>query len=391
MIGCCLIDRLYNNISFSSPILLPYLSKETGDGGLIPGKLVFKEEFEEFCKEELHDFLMKVAKNKGPDKTNIGGPGIVPIIHVSQMLFSSDAECLFFGSGGLDSDGKFILSALLKIGISIKYYKLFPEKNTPSTVVLSDPGYDNGNGERIFINNLGAALNYSPEMLDDHFFSSDVVVFGGTALVPGIHDNLTKLLVKAKMKGCITIVNTVYDFRNEKANPGGRWPLGQSDESYRNIDLLMTDFEEGLRLTGKNNIEEAIRFFRKKELKAVIITNGSEPLRGYSSEGILFEKTNYFELPVSEMISMELKNGPKGDTTGCGDNFAGGVIASIVSQIQSGKKLLDIIEACIWGIVSGGYSCFYIGGTFFEKFPGEKLKMIKPYYEHYKKQIGVEG
>lgn len=387
MIGCCLVDRLYNNISFSSPILLPYLSKERGDGGLMPGKLVFKEEFEEFCKEELPRVLLKISKNKGPDKINIGGPGIVPLIHVSQMLSSSDAECLFFGSRGLDPDGEFILSALRQIGISIKHYKPFSEKNTPSTIVLSDPQYDYGNGERIFINDIGAAWNYSPEMLNDHFFSSDIVIFGGTALLPQIHDHLTELLVKAKMKGRVTVVNTVYDFRNEKANPAARWPLGQSDESYKNIDLLITDFEEALRLSGKNNIDEAIQFFRKMELKAVVVTNGSNPLRGYSSESIQFKRINDFELPVSEMITRELKNKPKGDTTGCGDNFSGGVIASMVSQLQSGKTPLDLIEACMWGVVSGGYSCFYVGGTFLEKFPGEKLKMIIPYYEQYRKQI----
>lgn len=389
MVGCCLVDRLYNNVSFSSSALLPYLSKRSGDGGLTPGKLVFKEEFEEFCKVQLSDFLIKCTDKDKPDKINIGGPGIVPLIHARQILHSTAAECWFYGCGGKDSDGEYILSILRQTGIPVKYYTLFPKNNTPSTTVLSDPRYDNENGERIFINTIGAALNYSPDMLDDNFFLSDIVVFGGTALVPQIHDHLTELLLKAKRKGCITVVNTVYDFRNEKANPAGRWPLGHNDESYRNIDLLITDLEEALRLSGKNGIEEAIQFFRKKDLKAVIITNGSKPLQGYSAKDMLFENTNNFELPVSEKISRELKNGRKGDTTGCGDNFSGGVIASIASQLQLGKTLLDLIEASMWGVVSGGYACFYVGGTFFEKFPGEKLKLIKPYYEEYKKQIGA--
>ena len=32
-----------------------------------------------------------------------------------------------------------------------------------------------------------------PDELDDDFFNSDIVVFGGTALVPLIHDNMTTL------------------------------------------------------------------------------------------------------------------------------------------------------------------------------------------------------
>ena len=79
------------------------------------------------------------------------------------------------------------------------------DNKTPSTVVLSDPSYENGHGERMFLNSIGAAWDYKPDELDDDFFNSDIVVFGGTALVPQIHDSMTSLLRKAKSKGCITI------------------------------------------------------------------------------------------------------------------------------------------------------------------------------------------
>ena len=81
-------------------------------------------------------------------------------------------------------------------------------------------------GNVMFLNSIGAAWDYRPDELDDEFFNSDIVVFGGTALVPQIHDHMTTLLKKAKSKGCITIVNTVFDFRNEKANPSEKWPTG---------------------------------------------------------------------------------------------------------------------------------------------------------------------
>jgi hypothetical protein len=51
---------------------------------------------------------------------------------------------------------------------------------------------------------------------------------------------------------------------------------------------------------------------------------------------------------------------------------------------------LNLAEACIWGIVSGGYTCFYIGGTYFEENPGEKRDLINPYYEQYKEQVRYE-
>ena len=112
--------------------------------------------------------------------------------------------------------------------------------------------------------------------------------FGGTALVPQIHDNLTSLLKKAKSKGCITIVNTVFDFRNEKANPSKKWPLGESDESYRYIDLLIADQEEAFRLSGEHDPQAAIKFFIEKKVSSLMITNGSKNISIYS-DGQIFQ------------------------------------------------------------------------------------------------------
>jgi sugar/nucleoside kinase (ribokinase family) len=92
-------------------------------------------------------------------------------------------------------------------------------------------------------------------------------------------------------------------------------------------------------------------------------------------------------MPVSRKVIDELKNAHGGDTTGCGDNFVGGVIASVVTQLQNGNKHPDIREACCWGVVSGGFACFYMGGTYFEEKPGEKRAKMEPYYDAYTKQI----
>ena len=384
-VGCCLVDRLYNNASFNSGNFVPYLSKESGDGGLAPGQLVFKDEFEKFGGKDFPFILKELISERGPDKINIGGPSIVSMIHASQLSDQENCEYHLYGCRGKDSDGEFISSLLRNTPLKADHYKI-SELETPSTIVLSDPDYDQGHGERIFINSIGAAWEYSPDELQEEFFDSDLVVFGGTALVPLIHDSLTELLVRAKSKGCITVVNTVYDFRNEKANPHLKWPLGKSDVSYRHIDLLMTDLEEALRLSGQANLEDAMKFFREQGTGAVIVTSGAKHVTLFSN-GNLFGVLHDTRMPVSQAVSEELKKGHSGDTTGCGDNFAGGVIASLVSQIQHGKDIPDLVEACSWGIVSGGTSCFYMGGMYEEKSSGEKREMIEPYHKKYKKQI----
>jgi sugar/nucleoside kinase (ribokinase family) len=384
-VGCCLVDYLYNNISFTSETFSKYISKERGDGGLTPGQLVFREEFEKFSGLDFKSAIYKITKGNPADKINIGGPGIVALIHAAQMLEETNGNIRFYGGCGDDEAGDYLRSSLVLTPVNIDNYKRV-KGVTPSTVVLSDPGFNEGSGERIFINSIGAAGNYLPDELDERFFASDVVVFGGTALVPVIHDHLTELLAKAKSKGCVTVVNTVYDFRNEKANPDKKWPLGNSDSSYQNIDLLITNREEALRLSGKSDLKEAMDFFRTNGTGAVVVTNGAKNVNLFANRNSLFYETRPTEMPVSAAVTAELNKGTSGDTTGCGDNFAGGVIASLIVQLQENKQKADLQEACAWGIVSGGFSCFYMGGTYLQKEPGEKRKLIIPFYEEYIKQ-----
>jgi len=384
-IGCCLVDLLYNDIDFSSDIIRRYLSNKRGDGGLTPGKLVFQEEFEKFCGISFDLILNDITGGRAYDKINIGGPSIVSLINAAQLVDKDKCEVHFYGRGGKDEIGEYLLASLRKTPVILKDYKLI-DNRTPSTVVLSDPSYDNGHGERMFLNSIGAAWDYIPDELDDDFFNSDIVVFGGTALVPRIHDHMTTLLKKAKSRGCITIVNTVFDFRNEKANPSEKWPMGESDESYGYIDLLIADQEEAFRLSGEHDPQAAISFFIDKKVSSLIITNGSKNISVFS-DGRFFTASELKEMPVSKKVTDELKNPHSGDTTGCGDNFVGGVIASVVTQLHQGTKHPDLTEACCWGIVSGGFTCFYMGGTYFEEKTGEKLAKIGPYYDAYRKQI----
>jgi sugar/nucleoside kinase (ribokinase family) len=384
-VGCCLVDLLFNDIDFESDAMRSYLSLKRGDGGLTPGQLVFREEFEKFSGESFEKAMNRITGGRKHDKINIGGPSVVSLINAAQLVDGETCEVRFYGRGGNDDIGNYLVSALQKTPVIMKDFKLV-DNQTPSTVVLSDPTFENGHGERIFINSIAAAWEYGPDNLDDDFFNSDIVVFGGTALVPQIHDNLTQLLKRAKAKGCITIVNTVFDFRNEKANPMKKWPLGESDESYSYIDLLITDQEEASRLALDTDPRKAITFFSGMKVSSVIITNGSKDIITYS-DGRLFSTSGIKSMPVSEKVINEKKSAQGGDTTGCGDNFVGGVIASVVSQLQKGVNQPDLSEAVSRGVVSGGFTCFYLGGTYFEEKTGEKREKMEPYYDAYRKQI----
>jgi sugar/nucleoside kinase (ribokinase family) len=78
------------------------------------------------------------------------------------------------------------------------------------------------------------------------------------------------------------------------------------------------------------------------------------------------------------------------DTTGCGDNFLGGVIISIARQrIGSSKKNLDLQDLVIWGGASGGLALLFHGGMFHETNKGQKEQLLQPIVQAYKKQLGV--
>jgi len=187
-------------------------------------------------------------------------------------------------------------------------------------------------------------------------------------------------------------VNTVYDFINERKNPAQIWPLGESAETYRYIDLLIADMEEAIRLSGTSTLTDALDFFRSSGVGATVITHGANPVHFYASHPLL----GYIDsdtLPVSDAVREQLRENPagNGDTTGCGDNFAGGVIASIATQlIASSFNELDLRSAIAMGVVSGGYACFYHGGTYYESFPGQKAACMEPYLKSYLLQINYK-
>ena len=390
--GCALADFLYTDVSFNSKEFFKYQSVIPGDGGLSPGKLVFTEEVEKFASLPYPEILKEITGNKEPKAFNIGGPGLVSLINVSQILNGKDFSVRFYGGMGADDTGTKILNFLKnKIPLDITNYKIVSSNASPSTDVLSDPTYHDNEGERTFINNIGAAWSYSTSHLDDDFYNSHIVCFGGTALVPGLHDNLSMLLKRAKRENCLTVVNTVFDFRNEKLSPETPWKMLDDPKDFELIDFLIMDAEEAIRISGEKDLEIAARFFIEKKVSSFIITNGAKDFLAFS-DGRLFKRKELSHLPVSEKVSSELQGNPslRGDTTGCGDNFAGGAIAALAMQVRdSSPGNYSFDEVLAWAVASGGFACYYVGGTYVESNPGEKLLNIEPLKNDYFKQLDL--
>ena len=146
--------------------------------------------------------------------------------------------------------------------------------------------------------------------VDERLFSADIALFGATAIVPPLHRALGSLLARVRARGGITVVSTVFDFLNEKADPRGRWPLGEDDGTYRLIDLLVTDREEALRMSGAASPAEAVERFREMGTGAVVVTQGAEPFHVWSG-GALFAGRAAGTLPVCLAVDRDLEANPR--------------------------------------------------------------------------------
>jgi len=387
--GCSLADYLFADVDFTSPAFRECASLRDGDGGLQTGKLVFADALEKFKGRPYAELLKALTGGCAPTKKNLGGPGIVGAINAAQILSDTSADFDFYGATGNDECGKFIRSIIAKTPVKTGHY-ITLDGASPCTDVLSDPRAHNGKGERTFINVIGACYDYTPGSLPESFFKADVVWFGATALVPQLHNNLTTLLKKAKNNGAVTVVSTVFDFINEAKNPSGRWPMGDGDSAYKFIDLLMVDWDEAVRLTGENTLEGIHQFLTQSGISAYSITHGAKDFYVWS-DGRIFRKTELSVMPVSALVDADLAAHPeqRGDTTGCGDNFAGGFASSLIRQLAEEKPLgeFSLEDACAWAAASGGFACFCLGGTYLEKEPGEKRAKLQRYHDAYFTQL----
>lgn len=397
--GCCLMDILYPGADFSSAAFEAARSRIEGDGGLSPGRLVFYDDAERFTGRPFGETLSSIlGPGVAPAAENVGGPSVVSLIHAAQMLEGEGIPVAFHGAIGEDSIGRDLRDRLARTPLDASRLET-RRGRTSTTYVLSDASWDGGRGERCFVNDIGAAERFLPADLGEDFFEADIVALGGTGLVPRIHDGLPDILAKAQSRGALTVVNTVFDFRAERRDPLGAWPLGGTPsargpglpgptESYASCDLLVMDKDEALRLAGARELEAALAFFRRSGVGAFVVTRGGESVLAWAGEG-RFAPASLREIPVCDLPSLERGEG-RGDTTGCGDNFVGGVIAALALQMKAALGAaaglgasagLDLVDALSWGIAAGAFALRYLGGTFYEPAPGEKRARVASFRE----------
>ena len=381
------MDYLYRDVTFSGSRFERLRSRTPGDGGIIVGGLVFAEHLSDYAGEPFDRVIDSLVAGP-PDDRNVGGPAIVSLIHTAQLC--PDAEVSFYGVTGTDGTGSELLQMVRKTPVRVDHLRPI-DGPTPATFVLSDPSASGGSGERLFVNQLGVAAEPQTADPGTGFASANIVQFGGTALCPPLHARLPELLAAARASGALTIVNTVYDFLAENRAPDRRWTLG-SDDAYRSIDLLVADLEEARRLTECSTASDAIRWLLDHGVSAAVVTSGPDPV-AFAAAGGRFSPTPLAQRTVFEgFASHPLAGGSVGDTTGCGDNFVGGMVADIAMQIAEtaivAETAIDVDRAVVRGIASGAFCLTHLGGMFRETAIGEKAARVDAIVTEYDRLFG---
>jgi sugar/nucleoside kinase (ribokinase family) len=143
------------------------------------------------------------------------------------------------------------------------------------------------------------------------------------------------------------------------------------------------DRDEALRLSGERELGAALAFFEGSGVGAFAVTRGGEAVLAWAGGG------RFMPLPRSEF---PVEPRPvRGDTTGCGDAFAGGALASLALQSKGGASSLDLAEALSWGIAAGAFTLGILGGTYYESRPGEKRELVGRIRDDWLERTGIRG
>lgn len=382
-IGCCVVDYIYKNIDFTSPAVSKFVSSD-GKNGLLIGEANLIDDLVDYFDTSLDSLINHITNNKKPS-VNLGGVAIIALITAAQLLYdASDVKIFFYANLPNTELGEYIFKTLKSTPIFLDHIHIKDGKDTITYVFCEKE--NNGDATRTFLGypHTDSSTTLKLGQLEDGFYDSDINYFGHIRWEPEINDNLSYVLKKCKSKGNITVLSTASDptMKGKK-----QWLLGDSDDVYNYISFLIMNKSEALHYSGKTDFHDAVNFFKSFPIEGLLITDGVKPTYVYSKDGICLPYEG--SIPIVQDIIDDKNKGilPQGDTIGCGDNFVGGVIASIASQLRKGKNQIDLKEACIFGNINGALASTIKGGLFKEKFWGERKKLVEQYLCKYKKQL----
>lgn len=226
---------------------------------------------------------------------SMGGNGS----NTSYALATLGTPVRLTGMVGKDPAGDEVLAMLDKAGVQSDISRT--STPTTATVVLVHPDSD-----RSFLHRPGASRDVTPGMLTFDVPGFTHFHLANPFSLPTIRTAVGEVMSKARAAGLTTSLDTAWDAK-------GRW-MEDIRPGLPYTDLLFVNDSEAKMLTGSDDPRIAVRVFRELGAKDVVVKVG--PLGC-----IVFVGDEDFEVPGFPVKAK--------DTTGAGDCFAGGFLASL--------------------------------------------------------------
>lgn len=258
-----------------------------------------------------------VLENVNSITMHNGGNAMTAAINLRKL----GVESFMVGMVGNDMFGQFLKNKLAEAGADTRGLKVSENAQTSASVLMI--GED---GERSFFHCTGTNAVFSEKDIDYSVIEEcDAVFVTGTFLMDSFDGEETmKFLRRCKEMGKTTFLDVCWDSK-------GNWGK-LLDMSMPYIDYLMPSIDEAVLIAGKEDVEDIADVFVSKGAKNVIIklgSTGSYLRREGEEKGQIFSPF-YVENPV--------------DTTGAGDSFCSGFLASF-ARGEKAEKCMEFANA----------------------------------------------
>ncbi len=193
------------------------------------------------------------------------------------------------GCVGNDDLGRFVRERLEDAGIDVSHLKVCEGVTGRTSIAVTK------DGANTMLNFPGVNASFSPEMIDWTLAEDGDVMFLQFGLAP---DTVFELASMAKRAGMMVYVDPSY-------------PSEIPWDAFAYFDYIAPNEREILKISGKGDIEKAVKLFFKKGVESVIVKMGDKGMK-------FFGPKESFDLPASEDLPI--------DTTAAGDAFNVGFI-----------------------------------------------------------------
>jgi len=224
---------------------------------------------------------------------------------------------------GNDGCGEFLIEALAREGVDVSFIKTTDKYDTSLAFVSFK---EDGEREFSFYRKAAADLYFTEEDFKGvRFEAGDVLEFGSVAMKTETAKKTHRFLIDKAAEAGATVC---FD-------PNLRFNLWEYKEELRKTVIEFAKFADVIK-TGADELEfvtglkgdDGVKLLFGGKLKALLVTDGGKGAKLYLADGRSFECGGYKVKAV--------------DTTGAGDSFFGGFIASLMENNCRADNLLKL-------------------------------------------------